>query len=691
MSGSVPPQAPRRPHRLVIHGHERVDDWYWLRDRDDPAVRAHLEAENAYADAVLAPVQPLADRIFTEIKGRILETDESAPVTHGPWSYSTRTREGDQYAVHVRRPANEPEADAAVLVDENVLAADHDYFDLGTLAVSPDHGTAAYTVDVDGSERYTLHFRDLASGLDLADSVVGVTDGVAWADDSRTCFYLRPDDAMRPHEVWRHELGTDPTHDRLVFREADERFFLSIHRTRSGRFVLIESSSKTTAEVWFVPTEAPDTPARVVAPRDPGHEYTVEHHWSEERGDRFLMLTNHGGRAPDFELVAAPCVDPARQYWTPIVAHRPGIRLDEVHAFAGHLVLCARADGLDRITVMDVTDGATRDLAFPDPVYTAWVGPNPEYDANELRIGYTSLTAPITDLDENLVTGTRSTVRVQPILGGYEPADYTSRREWATAADGTRIPVSIVHRRDIDISGGAPTLLTGYGAYEISDDPEFRASRLPLLDRGVVYAIAHVRGGGELGRAWYEAGRLGNKENTFTDFIACAEHLVSIGLSAPGRIAARGGSAGGLLMGAVANLRPDLFAAVVAQVPFVDVLTTMLDADLPLTVTEWEEWGNPETPDDYARLLAYSPYDNVADRPYPAMLVTSGLNDPRVQYWEPAKWVQRLREHTTSDQPIVLRTELGAGHGGPSGRYDAWREEALVLAFVLDRVGASDT
>ncbi|MFM8972556.1 MAG: S9 family peptidase [Actinomycetota bacterium] len=689
MSGPVPPQAPRRPHRLVAHGDVRVDDWYWLREREDPAVRAHLEAENAYAEAMLAPLAPVATAIYEEIRGRVLETDESAPVTHRGWIYSSRTIEGEQYAVHVRRPAAEPDGEPVVVIDENAEAHGHTYFDLGTIALSPDHTVAAYTVDLDGSERYTLRFRDLTTGADLPDVVADVTDGVAWADDGRTCFYLRPDEAMRPAEVRRHVLGTSADTDPVVRREDDERFFLSLHRTRSGRFVLIESSSKTTSEVWFIPTESPAAEPRVVAPREPGHEYTAEHHWSEERGDRFLILTNQGGRAPDYELVAAPCVDPARQYWTPLVPHRPGPRLDEVHAFAEHIVLCGRVDGLDRITVLATEDGATRDLAFPEPVYTAWVGPNPEFETGTVRIGYTSLTTPPTDFDEVLATAARTTVRVQPVLGGYEPGDYTCRREWAVADDGTRIPISLVHRRDVPTDGTAAVLLTGYGAYEISDDPEFRASRLPLLDRGVVFAIAHIRGGGELGRAWYEAGRLEHKENTVTDFVACAEHLVGTGIASPRRLAIRGGSAGGLLMGAVANLRPELFAAIVAQVPFVDVLTTMLDPDLPLTVTEWEEWGDPSEPEAYARFKRYSPYDNVTDRAYPTILVTSGLNDPRVQYWEPTKWVARLRAHTTSGRPILLRTELGAGHGGPSGRYDAWREESLILAFVLDALGVT--
>ena len=687
MPAPEPPVARRVPRVLESHGDRRTDDWYWLRDRDDPDVIAYLDAENAYADAVLAPLAGLRERIFEEIKARVQETDESAPVADGPWEYTSRTSEGSQYAIHCRRPRGLGPDDARVVLDENLLADDHDYFALGGFELTPDHTVLAYSVDFTGGERYTLRFRDLATGIDLPDVVDDVTYGLAWADDARTCFYVRPDDAMRPHEVWRHVLGTPAADDVLVLREDDERFYLGIERTRTGRFVLVDASSKLTSEVWFVPTDAPETALRCIAEREHGHEYTVEHHWSEERGDRFLIVTNQGGGARNFELVAAPCVDPARQYWTPLVPHRADVKLDAVSAFAEHLVLSERAHGLERIRVMNVEDGDTHEIAMPDPVYSAWVGPNPEFETHTLRLGYTSLVAPVTDLDYDMGARHSETVKTQPVLGGYDPARYVSARLWATAPDGTEVPVSLVHRRDTPIDGTAPALLYGYGSYEISTDPSFRSSRLSLLDRGFVFAIAHVRGGGELGRSWYEDGRLEHKANTFTDFVAAAEHLIASGYTSAERLAARGGSAGGLLMGAVANLRPDLFAVIVAEVPFVDVVTTMLDPSLPLTVTEWEEWGDPREPDAYARMKAYSPYDNVRAADYPALLVTTGLNDPRVQYWEPAKWVAKLRTLSTSKRPILLRTEMGAGHGGPSGRYDAWRDEAIVLAFLCDALG----
>lgn len=683
----TPPNPPRRPTVLSLHGDDRTDEWYWMRDRDDPEVRAHLEAENAYTEAVLAPTASLREQIFAEITSHIQETDSSAPVPHGPWEYYSRTVEGLQYAIHCRRPRGG--GDESVLLDENDEAAGHPYFSLGGFAITPDHGVLAYAIDTTGGERYTLRFRDLASGLDLEDVVEDVTYGLAWADDNRTCFYVRPDAAMRAYQVWRHATATAPAGDVLVFDETDERFYVSVDRTRSGRFVLIETASKTSSETWCVPTRDPTRAPRVVALRSADHEYSVEHHVADATGDRFLIVTNAAG-ARNFKLVAAPVDAPDPANWVDLVAHRDGVRLEEVDAFTGHIVLSERSEGLDRVRIMSVADGSIADVEFPDPVFTSWVGANLDYDTATLRVGYTSLVAPATDFDVGMATLAKTVVKTQPVPG-YDATLYTSARLWAPAPDGVRVPISLVHRRDTPIDGSAPALLYGYGAYEHSIDPAFRASRLALLDRGFVFAIAHVRGGGELGRGWYEGGRLAHKENTFSDFIAAAEHLRVTGYAAEGRLVARGGSAGGLLMGAVANLRPDLFAAIVAEVPFVDVVTTMLDPTLPLTITEWEEWGDPREADVYARMKRYSPYDNVQAQPYPAMLVTTGLNDPRVQFWEPAKWVAKLRELSTSGAPVLLRTELGAGHGGPSGRYDAWREEALVLAFVCQTVGTNAT
>ncbi|MBM3676076.1 MAG: S9 family peptidase [Actinobacteria bacterium] len=681
-----PPAAPARPVELTAHGDTRIDLWAWLQDRDDPTVIEYLEAENAYARAATTHTEALQKAIYQEIKGRVQETDVSPPTRRGPWDYFSRTFEGRQYPAHGRRPAGAvPGEGEVVLVDENTLAAGHEYFALGGLAVSPDDSVLAYSTDTTGGERYTLHFRDAITGGDLPDLIEDVYYGLAWANDNRTIFYTRPDAAVRPYQVWRHMLGTPAAEDALVLHEDDEHFFVSVGRARTGRYVLVGLDSKTTSEIHVVPADDPTAPARVVAPRRSGVEYSVEHH-EGPGGGRFFIVTN-ADDARDFALMEAPDSASGPEHWVEVLPHRPGVRLDAVDAFAHHLVVSERRDGLQRLVVRRLSDGAEHEVSMPEPVYSAWVGENLEFDVDTLRFDYTSLVEPLTAYDEHLERADRTLVKRAPVLGGFDSGEYTSTRIWAIASDGVRIPISVVHRRDVALDGSAPALLHGYGSYEISSDPAFSFARLTLLDRGFVYAIAHVRGGGEMGRDWYENGRLTRKRNTFTDFIACAEHLVVSGYTSADRLGARGGSAGGLLVGAVVNLRPDLFRAVVAQVPFVDCLTTMLDPSLPLTVTEWEEWGNPRGDADvYAYMKAYSPYDNVAECDYPAILVTAGLNDPRVSFWEPAKWVAKLRATKTDDRPLILKTEMGAGHGGPSGRYDAWRDEALVLAFLIDQL-----
>jgi oligopeptidase B len=682
----------------------RVDPWFWLRDRDDPAVLAHLAAENAYTRDALAHLSPLRRELYDEIVGRVQESDTTAPVRRGAWEYFTRTVEGQQYGVHCRRPVGaaalpDPFAspgtasDEIVVLDENALAHRHDYFAVGDLVVDPEQTVAAYSVDTSGGERYELRFRTIsergdAPGTDLADVVPDVYYGVAWANDGATVFYTRPDDAMRPWQVWRHRLGTAATDDVLVFQEDDDRFYVSTGRTRSGRFVEITTASKVTTEVWLVDADAPTSDPVIVEPREQGHEYHVEHH-SGRGGNRLLVLTNADG-ADNFALMVTPLVTPGRAAWRTLIPHRDDVRLDDVDAFAGFVVVSERADAVERLRVLALADdGGVADdhvLATPDPVSSTWVGSNPEYDTSTIRYQYTSLVSPTSAYDYEPAARAATLVKRQPVPG-YDPDQYESRREWAEAPDGTRVPISIVYRRDQRGDAPSPMLLYGYGSYEVSIDPTFSAARVSLLDRGVVFAIAHVRGGGELGRHWYDDGKLLHKTNTFTDFVACASHLVLEGWTAPDRLAARGGSAGGLLMGAVANLRPDLFRAMVAEVPFVDCLTTILDESLPLTITEWEEWGDPvHDPAVYELMKAYSPYDNVEAKDYPALLVTGGLNDPRVQYWEPAKWVAKLRATKTDKHLLVLKMEMGAGHSGPSGRYDAWRDEAFVLAFLLDQL-----
>jgi oligopeptidase B len=681
MPAPEPPVAKRVPHERTFHGDRVIDDRYWILDRDDPDTLRLLEAENDYTAAVTAPLEELRQRLFAEGKARIQETDLSVPVRRGPWWYLQRTEEGAQYPRFCRRVARDDDAGEQVLLDGNVLAGDSPYFSLGVVEVSPDHRLLAYSTDHDGDERYVLRFRDLETGEDLPDVVPDTYYGAAWAADNATFFYVTVDDAHRPDRLWRHRLGTAATDDVLVHDELDQRFHLSVFLTRSERYVVLELESKMTTEEWVLEASDPLGAFQVVDPREQGVEYTVDH-----QGDRFIILSNHGHR--DFAVFAAPIGAPGRASWQAIHEPGDGTRVTSIDAFAEHVVVHERHDATTTLRVI-FTDGTTRTLGFDDLVSTVETGENDEYSTSTFRFTHESLRTPLSVYEEDVRTGERVLLKRQPVLGGYEPDDYVEERVWADAADGTRVPISLVRHRSTALDGTAPGLLYGYGAYEISIDPWFSPFRLSLLDRGVVFAIAHVRGGGECGRAWYDDGKLLAKPHTFSDFVACAEHLVAEGAVAAERLAARGGSAGGLLMGAVANLAPHAFRAIVAEVPFVDALSTILDPSLPLTVTEWEEWGNPiESAEVYACMKGYSPYENIAAVAYPAVLATAGLNDPRVGYHEPAKWVAQLRDVTTGERPILLKTELGAGHGGPSGRYDSWRDEAFALAFVIDQLGA---
>jgi oligopeptidase B len=678
-----PPVAKRIPTERTVHGETVVDEYAWLRDRDDPDVVAYLEAENAWTDAAVAGLADLRQAIFDEIKSRTQETDLSVPARKGPWWYYSRTVEGSQYGIQCRRSDEHDESTEQVLVDVNEVAGDAPYLDVGAFDVSPDHRTLAYSVDFAGDEVFTLRFKDLDTGEHLPDEIPGTYYGTAWSADGGTLFYTTLDDAKRPYRLWRHRLGTDAAGDELVHQEDDERYFVGVGLTRSERFVVLSLGSMVTSEAWVLPADDPGGSFTLVEPRREGVEYHLDH-----QGDRFLLVTND--EAEDFRLVEAPVDRPGRAQWRDVIPHRRGTRILGAEGFAGHVVVHLRQDGLRGLRVIETAGGAAHEVAFDEPVYTVGsAGGNLEYDTATYRFHYTSLVTPGSVYDYDLDARTRELRKRQPVLGDFDPDRYESRREWATAPDGTAVPVSLVRRRD-QPDGPAPALLYGYGAYEASMDPGFSIARLSLLDRGVTFAIAHIRGGGELGRHWYEDGKLQHKRNTFTDFLAAADHLVAAGYTTPDRLAARGGSAGGLLMGAVANLGPERFRAILAEVPFVDVVNTILDPSLPLTVIEWEEWGNPVSdPDAYRYMRSYAPYENVAAQDYPAILVTAGLNDPRVSYHEPAKWVARLRAVAGGGRPLLLKTEMGAGHGGPSGRYDAWREEALVLAFVLDQIGAA--
>jgi oligopeptidase B len=699
-----PPPAKQVPHERTHHGDTVIDEYAWLAVKDDPDTIAYLTAENAYTEALTAGLAPLQEQIFAEIKARTQESDLSVPVRKGSWWQYARTVEGQQYAVHCRRAVRPGEVipplaqdgrpldGEEVLLDDNELAAGKGFFALGAYQPSPDWRYLAYSTDFSGDERYTIRIKDLATGDLLPDEIPGTYYGCAWSLDGSALFYMTVDDAWRPDRVWRHRIGTPADTDVIVFDEADRRFHVSVGSTRSERFIVIRSGSVLTSEVWLLDAAAPEGEFTLVTPRRQGLDYSVDH-----AGDRLLIL--HNDHAVNFEIATAPLSDP--QAWTPLVPHRADTRLLGMAAFADFIVVYFRRDGLTGLRILPAegrADGRAdssgeREIAFDEPIYRVGPGANPEYDSSHFRLSFTSLVTPGSVYDCDMASGDLTLLKRQPVLPSpagdpYRPQDYEQHREWAVATDGTRVPISLVRRKDTPRDGSAPCLLYGYGSYEISRDPAFSIPVLSLLDRGFVYAIAHVRGGGELGRAWYDDGKLLHKKNTFTDFIACAEHLEKTGWTSPDRLVARGGSAGGLLMGAVANLAPQDFAGIVAQVPFVDALNTILDPSLPLTVTEWEEWGDPlHDPQVYAYMKSYTPYENVTGQAYPAIFALGGLNDTRVTYHEPAKWIARLRA-TAQGGPFLLKIELEAGHGGRSGRYDAWREEALVLAWVVQTATA---
>lgn len=703
MTPAKPVFAKHVDHIREHHGDRVVDPFEWLRNKHDPEVLAHLEAENAYAEAVTSHLEPLRARIFDEIKSRTQETDLSVPAAYRGWWYYSRTFEGMQYAAHCRvrvvvgcgRPkldSGVTPAGEQVLLDGNVEAEGHEFFSLGAFEVSADGRRIAYAVDIEGDERFALRVKDIETGEVIDDAVTEIGYGAVWSLDGQHLFYTRLDESWRPHQVWRHEIGTPTEGDSLVFEEPDERFWMGIGSSRDDAWVIIQVGSKLTSEVLLLDASTPLAEPTVVAPRREGVEYDVE-----PAGDRLLIV--HNANHPDFELAQAPLDSRSHEQWSPLVEAVAAERILGVEAFGSHAVVSLRRDGLTALRVIPRDPslasgfGPAHDLAFDEPLYAVGTGNNPEYDSPALQIEFESMVTPKTISDYDFMTGELTVLKTQPVLGGYEPTDYTQRRLWATAADGAQVPISLVHRRDVTADGTAPGLIYGYGAYEISIDPYFSVARLSLLDRGFVYAIAHVRGGGEMGRSWYDTGKMEHKINTFTDFVACADHLVSSGWVAPDRLVAEGGSAGGLLMGAVANLAPGRFRAIHAAVPFVDALTTILDPSLPLTVPEWEEWGDPlHNADIYRYMKGYAPYENVAAADYPAILATTSLNDTRVYFVEPAKWVARLRETVTNDQsqkPILFKIEMVAGHGGKSGRYDAWKQYAWELAFLMDQVGVS--
>ncbi|MGH7499402.1 MAG: S9 family peptidase, partial [Gemmatimonadales bacterium] len=630
----TPPRAGVLPRIHRVHSDIRVDEYAWLRDREDPAVIAYLAAENQYTDAVMQPTEDLQGRLFEEMRSRIKETDLSVPEPLDGWLYYSRTEAGAQYPIYCRRLATEGSPEEVIL-DLNPLAEGQSYFRLGAFEISPDHRLLAWSSDTSGAESFTLRVKDLTTGRELGEGIENTSASAVWANDNRTLFYVVLDAARRPCRLQRHRLGDDSSLDELVYFEPDEAFFLDVSRTRSQAYLLLELSSHATSEVRFASADRPEDSFEVVVPRRAGIEYGVSHH-----GDRFYITTNDD--APNFRLVSAPVSDRSKAVWAPVLPYRPAIKVDGTDAFRNHLVVYEREAGLRQVRIVDLASRDEHLIPFPEPVYSIYQHDNPEFDTTVLRFTYTSMVTPSAVVEYDMVAKSWTVRKQTEVLGGYDPSLYRSERLFATAPDGTRVPVSLVYKQPLERDGARPLWLNGYGAYGISFDPAFSSNSLTLLDRGFVVAIAHVRGGEEMGRDWYECGKLTAKRNSFSDFVAAAEHLVAERYTSPDRLVINGGSAGGLLMGAVTNMRPDLFAAVVAEVPFVDVVNTMLDASLPLTVIEYDEWGNPNDPEAYACIRAYSPYDNVEAKNYPHMLVTAGLHDPRVAYWEPAKWVARL-------------------------------------------------
>jgi oligopeptidase B len=675
----APPAAKKVPKSMTTNGDTRVDNYFWLREKSNPEVISYLEAENAYTSAYMKPTEAFQEKLYQEMLGRIKQTDANVPYKLGDYFYYTRTEQGKQYTIFCRRHGENGKEE--ITLDVNELAKGRKFMSVGAYSVSDDGNLLAYTTDSTGYRQYTLHVKDLRTGQLLTENIERV-DAVAWARDSKTIFYVAEDPVTkRSDKFFRHAVGSAASD--LVYEEKDELYDITAYRTRDRALICVHSESKTTTEARCLSADQPSGEPRVVLAREDDHKYYVDH-----RGGLLYIRTNKGGK--NYRLVTAPANDPSVKNWKEIVAHRPEVKLDDFDLFSDHMVLSERDRGLQKLRVVSFSNNKADEIAFPDPAYTVSLAENPEFDTHAVRYRYQSLTTPNSVYDYDVKTRKSTLLKRTEVLGGFDPANYTSERVFATARDGTRIPISVVYRKGLKRDGRAPMLLYGYGSYGISIDPTFSSSRVSLLDRGVSYAIAHIRGGGELGEDWREQGRMMFKKNTFTDFIDCAEYLVREKYTSPDRLAIQGGSAGGLLMGAVVNMRPDLFRVVEAQVPFVDVVNTMLDASLPLTTGEYLEWGNPNEKAAYDYIKSYSPYDNVAAKAYPSMLVRVSLNDSQVPYWEGTKLVAKMRELKTDKNPLLLKVNMGAGHGGASGRYDALRDVAFDYAFILSRFGITD-
>ena len=686
---SFSPLAPKRPYTITQHGETRVDNYYWLRNREDPEVLKYLRAESNYLEEVMGHTKPLQDVLYAEMKGRMMETDSSVPEKRGAYFYYSRTEAGKQYPIFCRKKYsldNPLDHTEEILLDQNLLAEGKPFCSIGAFTVSPDGTKLAYSLDVDGGEVYTVYIKDLTNTVIYPEAIgntyssVYYHTGVEWANDSQTIFFLTLDAAQRPDCLWRHVIGTDPAQDTLVFQENDEAYFLFITKTRDNAYILTHHHATRAIEMRFLSADQPLGELKVLSPRRDGIEYFASHHEGN-----FFIVTNHEAR--NFRLMQASVEQSSIECWQEVIPHREDVLLDYVDSFKDHTVLYERKNGLRQIRIFSAN--APQDVCsvkFPEPAYSVDFESNPEYDSDILRFRYSSLITPPSVIDYHMDTGEWELVRQDEIPSGYDITRYVSERIYATAPDGKSVPISLVYKRDLVRDGSNPALLYGYGAYGSAIDAGFNAGLISLLDRGFVFAIGHVRGGSDMGRAWYEDGKLFNKKNSFTDFIACAEHLIREGYTSKEKLAITGGSAGGLLVSACLTMRPDLFKAVIAKVAFVDVVTTMSDPTIPLTALEYDEWGNPENIEFYKYMMSYSPYDNIRATTYPHMLITTGLNDPRVAYWEPAKFAARLREMKTDDNLLLLQTNYASGHAGASGRYDNLKEIAVDYAFLIDRL-----
>ncbi|MFL6333478.1 MAG: S9 family peptidase [Pyrinomonadaceae bacterium] len=675
----APPAAKKVPHTSEVHGIKLSDDYFWMRDKKNPEVISYLEAENAYTDAMMKETAGLQERLYKEMLARVKETDTNVPWPLGGYLYYTRTEQGKQYLTYARRKGT-MEAPEQVLLDLNEMAKGHTFMSVGDFDVTADANWLAYSTDETGYREYTLYVKDLRTGE--ATKIAERVSSAAWAADDRTLFYVVDHPVNKnPYQLYRHAPGQAGS-DELVYEEKDEMFGIGVERSRSRGYLFLTSASHTTSEVRYLAADKPSEAWRVLLPREPGHEYYVDHH-----GDQFYIRTNEKG-ARNFKLVSAPAADPRRENWKEVIPHRPGVMLGGVEFFKDFYVVSERGNATPTLLVYDFKKNKPTDITVPEPVYNISMSTNREYDTRKVRYGYQSFITPASTYDYDVETGQSALLKQQPVLGGYDPSLYKSERVYATAADGAKVPISLVYRKDLKLDGSRPMLLQAYGSYGIPSNVTFSSNRLSLLDRGVVYATAHIRGGGDLGKEWHDQGKMMSKKNTFTDFIAAADHLVKAGYTSKERLVITGGSAGGLLMGAVTNMRPDLFKAVVAYVPFVDVINTELDDTLPLTAGEWEEWGNPiKSKENFQYMLSYSPYDNVTAQAYPAMLVKTSLNDSQVGFHEPTKWVAKIRSMKTDKNPLLFKVNMGAGHGGASGRYDALHEAAFDYAFILNQMG----